>query len=135
MDRYLGRFEDRIYALTRIVVGFLFFCHGAQKLFGVLGRAEAVPLTSIFGVAGVIELVGGGLVALGLFTSWAALLCSGQMAVAYFFWHQPDALFPIMNKGEPAALYAWIFLLIAARGAGPWSLDARRSGTTLGAGI
>ncbi len=132
MQQILGPFGDRIYALMRIVVGFLFLCHGAQKLFGVLGGVQGSGAAAEFGtliwVAGVIEFFGGALVALGLLTGWAAFLCSGQMAVAYFMAHQPHALLPIQNKGELAALYAWVFLFIAARGAGPWSLDALRRG-------
>ncbi len=130
MERFLGGFADRIYAALRIVAGFLFACHGAQKILGVLGGVQGTGAAAEFGsliwVAGVIELVGGALVALGWYASWAAFLCSGQMAVAYFMVHQSRGLLPIQNGGELAALYAWVFLLIAARGAGPWSLDGRR---------
>jgi putative oxidoreductase len=128
MERYLGRFSEPIYALTRFVTGFLFFWHGAQKLFGVLGGNAAEAFTLIW-VAGVIEFFGGLLVAVGLLTGWAAFLCSGQMAVAYFMaHHDPEALLPIQNKGELAALYCWVFLFIAARGSGIWSVDAARGG-------
>lgn len=123
---FLTRFQQPIYALLRIVVGFLFACHGAQKLFGLFGGAPPGMGTLLY-VAGVIELVGGALVALGLFTRYAAFLCSGQMAVAYFMVHQPSGLLPIENRGELAALYSWIFLHISAQGDGIWSLG-RRSG-------
>ncbi|MDX1632535.1 MAG: DoxX family protein, partial [Thermoanaerobaculia bacterium] len=95
--------------------------HGAQKLFGVLGGSR-VELVSQMGLAGVIELGGGLLIAIGLFASWAAFLASGQMAVAYFMVHFPQGFWPIQNGGELAALYAFLFLFIAAHGAGKWSV-------------
>jgi putative oxidoreductase len=127
MERFLGRHIDRIYSLARIVVGFLFLCHGAQKIFGLFGGGPG-ELSALMWAAGLIELVGGALVCIGLWTGWAAFLCSGLMAFAYFLAHQPQGLFPIMNKGELAALYSWVFLLIAARGSGLWSVDAARGG-------
>ncbi|MFD1936054.1 MULTISPECIES: DoxX family protein [Nonomuraea] len=112
-----------VLSIFRIVIGLMFACHGAAKLFGALG-GEAVPV----GVwpqwyAGVIEVVGGGLVLLGLFTRIAALICSGEMAYAYFLVHQPKALWPLQNEGELAAVYSWSFLLIAVMGPGAWALD------------
>ena len=124
---FLTRFQQPIYALMRMAVGFLFACHGAQKLFGLFGGPPA-EMSALLYVAGVIELAGGALVALGLFTRYAAFLSSGQMAVAYFMVHQPMGLLPIENRGELAALYSWIFLHIAARGDGIWSLGGGRSG-------
>ena len=126
MDRYLRSHIDRIYALTRLVVGALFLSHGAKTLFGILGgQPGAGPeFLSLLWFAGMIELVGGGLICIGFLTSWAAFLCSGQMAVAYFMVHLPKGAYPIMNGGELAALYSWVFLLMAARGSGPWSLDS-----------
>lgn len=118
-----------VQSLVRIVVGFLFACHGAASLFGVLGGAfgthgGTVPLGSWPDWwAAAIQLVGGGLVALGLFTRPMALICSGSMAYAYFAVHQPTGLLPLVNDGEPAALYAWVFLLLAALGPGPWALE------------
>ncbi|WAL66643.1 DoxX family protein [Amycolatopsis cynarae] len=118
-----------VHTLFRVVVGFLFACHGAASLFGVLGGAQGthggtVPVGSWPGWwAALIQLVGGVLVALGLGTRVAALISSGSMAYAYFSVHQAAALLPIENKGEPAALYAWAFLLIVAVGPGPWALD------------
>ena len=114
--------EAYAYSAMRIVTGFLFLFHGLQKLFGMFG-GRTVELLSLRGVAGVIELVGGPLVMLGMFTSPVAFICSGQMAFAYFNSHHPQNVWPVMNRGELAALYCFVFLYIAARGAGPLSLD------------
>ena len=122
MRPILASQERWIYAITRILVGVLFACHGAQKVLGMFGRVG--PPGGLIWTAGVIELVGAGLVAVGLLASWAAFVCSGEMGVAYFMAHQPAGLLPIMNKGELAALYSLVFLVIAARGSGPWSIDA-----------
>jgi putative oxidoreductase len=119
---FLNRCEPQAYALLRIVAGFLFMFHGLQKL-GFLSRA-AVEFGTLSWLAGTIEVIGGPLVVLGLFTVPTAFLCSGQMAVAYFLRHQPEGLWPIQNRGELAALYCFIFLYFAARGAGIWSVDA-----------
>jgi putative oxidoreductase len=126
MTAFLAPHSDRIYAAFRIVVGFLFTCHGAQKIFGLFGGAPAEAPAFVIWVAGGIELVGGALVMVGLRAGWAAFLCSGLMAVAYFMAHQGRALFPIQNGGELAALYSFAFLLIATRGAGTWSVDGSR---------
>lgn len=122
MERLLGRFAPQFYALMRIVTGLLFACHGAQKLLGVLG-GQQVPLASQLGLAGVIELVGGLLVAIGFLTSIAAFISSGEMAAAYFMAHAPKGALPIQNGGELAVLYCFVFLYIAARGAGVWGVD------------
>lgn len=131
MDALLARIGPLSHALLRIVAGFLFACHGAQKILGVLGgfggtSGATAPLFTLLWVGGLIELVGGALVALGVRASLAAFVCSGQMAVAYFMFHQPKGPLPIQNGGELAALYAFVFLFIAAKGAGPLSLE--RSG-------
>lgn len=123
MTAFLAPHGDRIYAAFRIVAGFLFACHGAQKIFGLFGGAPAEAPAFVIWVGGGIELVGGALVMVGLRAGWAAFFCSGMMAVAYFMVHQGRALFPIQNGGEPAALYCFVFLLIAARGSGIWSVD------------
>ena len=102
----------------------LFACHGAQKLFGVLGGQQA-PLMSQFGLAGVIELVGGLMIAVGFFASLAAFVASGEMAVAYFQAHAPRGLWPIQNGGELAVLYCFLFLYIATRGNGVWSVGGK----------
>jgi len=124
---FLDRYRDPIYALTRIVVGLLFAMHGAQKLFGWFGGAPGEMPAPLLYAAGIIELGGGTLIAVGVSTRWAAFLCSGTMAVAYFMVHQPMGLLPIQNRGELAALYCWIFLLIASRGDGIWSLRGSSS--------
>ena len=125
MTRPLGRFTDVIYALLRIVAGFMFAMHGAQKLFGVLG-GKVQPIASMMGLAGMIELTAGILIMLGFFAGIAALVASGEMAAAYFMVHQPRGGWPIQNQGELAALYSFVFLFVAARGSGLFSLDALR---------
>ena len=125
MERILGRFAPQFYALLRIVAGLLFACHGAQKLFGVLGGQRASLMTQM-GLAGVIEFFGGLMIAVGAFTGVAAFIASGEMAVAYFQAHQPRGNFPIQNGGELAALYCFLFLYIAARGNGTWSVQRGR---------
>lgn len=115
-------------SVLRIVAAFLFMAHGTQKLFGVPAMEPRAPveLMSLFGLAGVLELVGGALLFLGLFTRPVAFLLAGEMAVAYFMSHAPRHLFPVLNNGEPAVLFCFIFLYLAAAGPGPWSLDAAR---------
>jgi len=119
--KFLKRLEPYAYALMRIVTGLLFLFHGLQKLFGMFGGRTA-ELVSLRGLAGVIELVGGAMVMIGLYTSPVAFICSGQMAVAYFLSHQPQAFWPIENRGELAALYCFVFLYISTRGSGPLSV-------------
>jgi putative oxidoreductase len=121
----LKRFEPTAYALLRIVAGFLFACHGLQKLVGVLG-GHRVALASMPGAAGIIETFGGLLVMIGLFTSPVAFICSGEMAFAYFMVHQPRGGFPIQNQGELAVLYCFVFLFIATRGGGFLSVGKGR---------
>lgn len=123
MERWLGRYSDWIYGITRFVVGFLFACHGAQKLFGVLGGKKMLD-NPLIATAGVIEFFGGVLVAIGLFAGWAAFLASGTMAVAYFMAHASGGFWPIVNQGEPAVLYCFVFLYIAARGSGRLSVES-----------
>ena len=126
MQTMLGRYSPFFYAALRIVSGLAFAQHGAQKLFGMLGAQQAVPVMSQFGMAGVIEFVGGILIALGLFTSPVALLASGEMAWAYFQAHAPRGFWPIQNGGELAVLYCFIFLYFAAVGSGKLSIDSIR---------
>jgi putative oxidoreductase len=126
MFAMLKQFEPQAYALMRIVFGLLFFFHGLQK-WGFLGGNPADPAT-LRGAAMFIETIAGPLLMLGLFTVPTAFICSGQMAVAYFLQHQPRAMWPIQNGGEPAALYCFAFLFMSAYGAGIWSLDAMRGG-------
>lgn len=124
----LHPFTGLIYAVMRIVVGVAFAFHGAQKVLGILG-ADAKDIGSQLWIGGVIELVGGLLIAFGFMTRTAAFLCSGTMAVAYIQFHwklQFDSGFwPAINKGELALVYCFVFLYIAARGAGPLSLDKK----------
>jgi len=124
MERFLGNYSPQLYALLRIVAGLLFAMHGTQKLFGWPGGGDTVELASLMGLAGIIELVGGLLIAFGFLTSWAAFIASGEMAVAYFMAHAPQALWPIENKGELTVVYCFLFLYMAARGSGIWSVDA-----------
>ena len=118
----LARLSEPIYAAFRIVAGLLFALHGAQKLLGVLG-GKVAPIGSQLWMAGVIELVGGILIALGLLAGLAAFIASGEMAYAYFTAHVPRSIWPILNGGELAALYCFAFLFISSRGAGPYSID------------
>jgi putative oxidoreductase len=124
--------SDIAYALLRIVAGLMFSFHGMQKLFGVLSQFKP-PVGSQLWFGGIIELVCGLAIAAGLLTRWAALLASGTMAVAYVQFHWKldfgGKFFPTVNQGELALLYAFLFLFIAARGGGPWSVDGRRAGT------
>jgi len=125
MQKVLARAEPVLYSLLRIVAGLLFAQHGAQKLFGALG-GNAVPLASLSGLAGLIELVGGLLIAIGLFTPIAAFIASGEMAAAYFMMHAHQSFWPIMNRGELAVLYCFVFLYIAFRGAGRYAVQPGR---------
>jgi putative oxidoreductase len=129
MERFLGQYSPYLYAVMRVVVGVLFACHGAQKLFGVLGGVgsqpgASVPLFSLMGLAGIIEFFGGLLIAVGWLAGYAAFIASGEMAVAYFMNHFPRGFWPIMNRGELAVLYCFVFLYIASRGAGIWSITS-----------
>ncbi|KOV88898.1 DoxX family protein [Nocardia sp. NRRL S-836] len=118
---FLEQRREHALALFRIVIGLLFVMHGVQK---IMKGTELLSWPA--GPMSLIELIGGGLVLIGLWTRWAALLCSGSMAYAYFVVHQPKALLPIQNGGELAAVYSWAFLLLAFTGAGAWSIDALR---------
>jgi putative oxidoreductase len=117
--------EGYAYAAMRIVTGLLFLFHGLQKVLGMYG-GQVQAVGSLPWVAGVIEVTGGILVMVGLFTALTAFICSGEMAAAYFMAHFPKAFWPIENQGELAALYCFVFLYIAAAGPGPWSVDAMR---------
>ena len=118
----------RLLSVLRIIIGLLFIEHGTSKFFGFPsgGDTGSVALFSLIGLSGVLELVGGVLLTLGLFTRITAFILSGEMAVAYFVVHAPSSFFPLINRGEPAVFYCFLFLYIAAAGAGPWSIDALR---------
>ena len=125
-----SRFGPRALSLLRIVAALLFLQHGTSKVLGFPpfpGGAPAVG--SLFWIAGVIEIIGGLLLLFGFFTRPIAFLLSGEMAIGYWMIHAPESTFPLLNKGESAILFCFIFLLIAAAGPGPWSLDASRKKT------
>ena len=128
LSRLLAPRTEAAYALLRVVAGVLFALHGAQKLFGVLGGTVQPAGTQLW-LGAVIELVAGLAIAAGAFTSWAAFLASGTMAIAYVQFHWKLAFdagfFPVVNKGEMALLYALLFLFVACRGAGPYGWDGR----------
>ena len=129
-EKTLSKYEPEAYAVLRIVVGFLFIWHGTQKLFD-FPVAVPMKLPMQLQIGGVIELVGGALIMVGLFTRYAAFICCGMMAVAYFQFHwkvhfDHYLFLPLVNQGEEAVVYCFVFLLIACRGAGAWSLDRKR---------
>ena len=127
--KWLEKYADHAYALLRIMAGFMFSFHGAQKILGLFAESQPAIGSQLW-IGGVIELVGGLAIMLGFGTRMAAFICSGQMAVAYFQFHwkfqMNEAFFPLVNKGELAVLYCFVFLLIATRGGVKWSLDTRR---------
>ncbi|HEX2669110.1 MAG TPA: DoxX family protein [Gammaproteobacteria bacterium] len=120
----LDRWSPQILSLLRIVVGFLFLWHGSAKLLGYPPGMGGIQLMSLFGLAGILELVGGALVCVGLFTKPVAFILSGEMAVAYFMAHASQGFLPFVNHGEAAVFYCFVFLYLAAAGGGPISLDA-----------
>ena len=119
--RVLSRLDPFAYAALRIVAGLLFLCHGLQKL-GMLGGQQVDPISRL-GLAAVIEVVGGAFMMAGFLTVPTAFIASGEMAFAYFLAHQPRGTWPIQNGGEPAVLFCFIFLFIATRGPGRFSID------------
>jgi putative oxidoreductase len=122
--KFLDKYADHTYALLRIVSGLLFMAHGVQKLFN-FPNDFPYPLNPMMTTAAGIEMVGGALIVLGLFTRPAAFISSGMAAVGYWMVHGAKGLYPITNGGETIVLYCFIFLFIAARGAGIWSLDKK----------
>ena len=120
--KYVKNYENHLYFVFRVLIGLLFMQHGAQKLFGMFGF-QSVPLTSLFGLAGIIEFFGGLAIALGFFTRLAALISALEMGVAYFMVHIPNGLVPILNQGELALLYFAAFLAIMVYGARKWGLE------------
>ncbi len=126
----MHRIAQVTYALLRVVAGLLMFQAGSMKMFGWFGGMPGggtASLTSQVGIGGAIEVIGGALVMLGLFTRPAAFILSGQMAVAYWQFHAPKGAWPILNHGELAAVFSFLYLYFAARGGGDYSLDALRS--------
>ncbi|MGH9937066.1 MAG: DoxX family protein [Blastocatellia bacterium] len=126
LDSLCQQWAPRLLSVLRIITGFLFVPHGAQKLFGLLGARSGgpPPLFSEMWFAGVLEFFGGLLILAGLFTRPAAFILSGMMAVAYFKAHAPQGFWPVQNRGELAALYCFVFFYLSAAGAGPWGLDS-----------
>ena len=126
-DTLATEWAPRLLSVLRIVAALIFMLHGTQKLFGFpprMGGAVTGPeVLSLLWVGGVLELVGGALLLLGLFTRPVAFVLAGEMAVAYFMFHQPRNLFPTLNGGDAAILYCFVFLFLAAAGGGVWSLD------------
>ena len=118
---FLSKFEPQIYATLRIVAGFLFLCHGSQKLLGVPPAGYQMPTLMI--IAGIIEFVGGLLIMIGLLTRWAAFISSGEMAYAYWAAHGLHAILPLVNKGELSMIYCFLFLFIFIKGSGIFSID------------
>ena len=123
---FLGKYTEQAYALLRIVAGLLFVGHGAQKLLS-FPVPFPFPLNPMSTAAGVIELVGGVLIAIGLLTRPVAFLASGMCAIGYWMVHGTSAIYPIVNDGELIALYCFLFLFVATKGAGIWSVDAATS--------
>jgi putative oxidoreductase len=127
MQRILGRYAAYTYAILRIVTGFLFLLHGTQKLFAVPPSPPGMgggPLNTLMLIGGIIEIVAGLLVMIGFFSSVVAFIASGEMAVAYFMFHQTRAGLPTTNGGDAAVLFCFLFLYIASRGSGVWSVDS-----------
>jgi len=124
MPGFMSSYNSRAYSVLRMVAGFLFLWHGTQKLFGFpVPMHEGAPALITY-AAGPIELIGGVLVMIGLATRWAAFICSGEMAFAYWLGHGMRALFPIQNGGDLPVLFCFVFLYITTRGGGLWSVDA-----------
>jgi putative oxidoreductase len=129
-SNFMTDWAPRVLSILRIATGLLFLEHGMQKHLGFPARAAGAAgpdLFSLYGIQGCLEIAGGVLIALGLFTRPVAFILAGDMAVAYFYSHSPRNFFPVLNAGDAAILYCFIYLYLAAAGGGPWSLDAKRS--------
>lgn len=122
-----AQWAPRMLSVLRIVSALVFMAHGTQKILGFPASAMNPPLLSLSGIAGLLELVGGALLLIGLFSRPVAFILSGQMAFAYFIAHAPKSFFPALNGGDAAILFCFVFLYIAFAGPGPWSIDAQRS--------
>ncbi len=130
-DTFYTTWAPRAQGLLRIIAGYLYLTHGTAKLLGLphVAMFDGLQLFSLIGVAGILELVGGALILLGLLTRPVAFILCGEMAVAYFMAHavKGNVLVPMLNQGELAVLYCFVFLFFAAAGAGAWSIDAMRA--------
>jgi putative oxidoreductase len=120
--KFISKYEIEIYSILRLIAGFLFLWHGSQKLFAIPPAKYVIPAYIVY-IAGPIEFFGGLLVTVGLWTRWAAFICSGEMAVAYWIGHGTHAILPFLNGGELAMIYCFLFLFISARGSGIISVD------------
>jgi putative oxidoreductase len=124
MEEFCAKWHAQFLSVLRIMTGLLFVEHGASKFLG-FPHVDKVPDTmSMSGVGGILELIGGALIVLGLFTRPVAFLLSGEMAVAYFYAHAPRGFYPLLNGGDAAILFCFVFLYLFFAGPGPWSLDA-----------
>ena len=121
--KFLENYQEQVYALLRITTGFMFLLHGTQKFFNFPQQYPYGELGFLTIAAGSIELIGGVLIILGLTTRGLLFLCSGTMAAAYWLYHATPPFYPLVNGGEVAALYCFIFLFIACKGSGIWSMD------------
>lgn len=126
MTNTLTRYAPHVLSVLRVVAAFIFLLHGTQKLLGIPAATRMPDFLSMLWVAGALEIVGGVLLILGLFTRPTAFVLSGLMAFAYFIAHAPRSIFPTLNGGDAAILYCFVFLYLVFAGPGPWSLDARR---------
>jgi len=135
MDRFLGRYSTYFYAILRIVSGFLFMLQSTQKFFGFPPSGKpGGQLDAFTSLGGAIELIAGIMIMIGLFSAIAAFIASGEMAVAYFMFHQPNGALPTSNGGDAAVLFCFLFLFIAARGSGVWSVDSIIRGSSATSG-
>jgi putative oxidoreductase len=127
---FLAKWQPQLLSILRIIASLLFVEHGTAKLFHFphVAMFDNVQVMSFFGIGGIIEIVGGLLLAIGLFSRLVAFILSGEMAVAYFMVHAPQGFFPLLNQGELAIVYCFVFLYLSAAGPGPWSVDALRKG-------
>jgi putative oxidoreductase len=123
ISSWCASWVPHLLSVLRIITGFLFMEHGTMKLFGFPAPMGDIPLMSLMGLAGTLEVVGGFLILVGLFTQPVAFILSGEMAFAYFMAHAPQGFWPALNHGEPAVLYCFIFLYLSAAGGGAWSVD------------
>ena len=123
---WLSRWQPQVLGLVRIVVGLLYLEHATQKFLAFPVPFPIQPLPPLLAAAGIVEVIAGLLITIGLFTRLAAFLASGEMAIAYFYMHLPQGFWPVVNKGEVAILFCFIFLYIAAAGPGAWSIDGTR---------
>ncbi|QQA43739.1 DoxX family protein [Pelagovum pacificum] len=133
MTETLDRYAPQMLSVFRIAIALPFIAHGTQKLLNFPASEMSAPLFSLLGLAGFLEIVGGILVLIGLFTRATSFVLSGLMAVAYFMAHAPASFFPALNGGDAAILWCFAFLYLVFAGPGPWSVDASRSGSTVAA--